>query len=54
MSAFGGFPSDRFTFFEGLANDNSRAYWSGVPTGPSGRKASANRCWRCLPHAADS
>lgn len=28
MSAFGGFPPELFLFFEGLRNDNSKAYWS--------------------------
>lgn len=32
MSSFRGFPPDLFTFFQGLANDNSRAYWSANKT----------------------
>lgn len=28
MSAFGGFPRELFTFFEGLAADNSKVYWT--------------------------
>jgi hypothetical protein len=28
MSAFVGFPRELFTFYEGLAADNSKAYWT--------------------------